>query len=57
MKKSTIVKWVVLSTALTAVAAFTAGVAYELYTIKKLTLDIDDEEEPTAEPAEETAEA
>ena len=29
MKKSTIVKWVALSTALTAVAAFAAGVAYD----------------------------
>lgn len=49
MKKSTIVKWVIFSTAVTAVAAFAAGVAYELNTIKKLTIDIDDEEEPIAE--------
>lgn len=58
MKKSTIVKWVVFSTAITAVAAFAAGVAYELHAIKKLTIDIDDEEEPVAEPVdEEIAEA
>jgi hypothetical protein len=57
MKKSTIVKWVALSTALTAAAAFTAGVAYELHTIKKLTLNIDDEEEPVAEVLAEDAEA
>ena len=58
MKKSTIVKWVVFTTAITAVAAFAAGVAYELHAIKKLTVDIDDEEEPVAELAEEeTAEA
>ena len=58
MKKSTIVKWVALSTALTAVAAFAAGVAYELHTIKKLTVNIDDEEEPVAEAtAEEATEA
>ena len=57
MKKSTIVKWVAVSTALTAVAAFAAGVAYELHTIKKLTLNIDDEEEPVAEVLAEDAEA
>ena len=58
MKKSTIVKWVVFSTAITAVAAFAAGVAYELHAIKKLTIDIDDEEEPVAGPVdEEIAEA
>jgi len=56
MKKSTIVKWIVFSTAITAVAAFAAGVAYELNAIKKLTVDIDDEEEPVAEPLEEAAE-
>lgn len=49
MKKSTIAKWVVASVAFTAVAAFTAGVIYELRAIKKLTLDIDNEEEPQAE--------
>ncbi|MBQ8310243.1 MAG: hypothetical protein IJX80_04420 [Clostridia bacterium] len=55
MKKNTIVKWIVFSTVITAVAAFAAGVAYELHAIKKLTVDIDDEEEPVAEPAEEEA--
>ncbi len=49
MKKTTIAKWVVASVAFTAVAAFTAGVIYELRAIKKLTVDIDDEEEPRAE--------
>ena len=49
MKKSTIANWVVASVAFTAVAAFTAGVIYELRAIKKLTLDIDNEEEPQAE--------
>ncbi len=49
MKKSTIAKWVVASVAFTAVAAFTAGVIYELRAIKKLTVDIDNDEEPKAE--------
>ena len=50
MKKTTIAKWVAASVAFTAVAAFTAGVIYELRAIKKLTLDIDNAEEPVAEP-------
>lgn len=49
MKKSTIAKIVIGSVAVTAVAAFTAGVLYELHAIKKMTVDIDDEEEPLAE--------
>ncbi len=49
MNKNTIAKWVAASIAFTAVAAFTAGVIYELRAIKKLTLDIDDDEEPRAE--------
>ncbi len=49
MKKSTIVKIVIASVAVTAVAAFTAGVIYELNAIKKMTVDIDDDEEPLAE--------
>ncbi len=49
MKKTTIAKWVVASLAFTAVTAFTAGVIYELRSIKKLTLDIDNAEEPQAE--------
>ncbi len=49
MNKTTIAKWVVASIAFTAVAAFTAGVIYELRAIKKLTIDIDDDEEPRAE--------
>ena len=49
MKKSSVAKWIVLATAFTAVAAFTAGVIYELHAIKKLTVDLDDDEEPMAE--------
>lgn len=49
MKKSSVAKWIVLATAVTAVAAFTAGVIYELHAIKKLTVDLDDDEEPMAE--------
>ena len=49
MKKSTIAKWVIASVAVTAVAAFVAGVAFELRAIRKLTVDIDNEEEPQAD--------
>ena len=57
MKKSTIAKWIIGVTAITAVAAFTAGVIYELVSIKKLTVDIDNDEEPQAEDLEELIEA
>lgn len=49
MKKSTIAKWVIASVAVTAVAAFVAGVAFELRAIRKLTVDIDNDEEPQAD--------
>lgn len=55
MKKSTVIKWIVLSTAITAAAAFAAGVAYELRSIKKLTVDIDeDDEEGKSDVADES---
>ncbi len=53
MKKNSAAKWIILSTAVTAVAAFAAGVAYELHAIKKLTVDIDEDEEPVTPAAEE----
>ena len=49
MKKKTVAKWIVASVAVTAVVAFIAGVAFELRAIKKLTVDIDNDEEPQAE--------
>lgn len=49
MKKSTVAKWIIASVAVTAVAAFAAGVAFELRAIKKLTVDIDNDEEPQAD--------
>ena len=49
MKKSTVAKWIIASVAATAVVAFVAGVAFELRAIRKLTVDIDNEEEPQAE--------
>ncbi len=49
MKKRTVAKWIIASVAITAVAAFAAGVAFELRAIKKLTIDIDNDEEPQAE--------
>lgn len=49
MKKSTVAKWIIASVAITAVAAFAAGVAFELRAIKKLTVDIDNDEEPQAD--------
>ena len=61
MKKNNVAKWIIASVAITAVAAFVAGVAFELRAIKKLTVDIDNDEEPQAEDlieevAEEAAE-
>ena len=49
MKKSTVAKWIIASVAATAVVAFIAGVAFELRAIKKLTVDIDNDEEPQAD--------
>ena len=63
MKKSTVAKWIIASVAVTAVAAFVAGVAFELRAIKKLTVDLDNDDEPQAddlieeEVVEEVAEA
>lgn len=58
MKKKNVAKWIIASVAVTAVVAFVAGVAFELRAIKKLTIDIDNDEEPQAEDfiEEETAE-
>lgn len=49
MKKRTVAKWIIASVAVTAVAAFVAGVAFELRAIRKLTVDIDSDEEPQAD--------
>ena len=49
MKKRTVAKWIIASVAATAVVAFVAGVAFELRAIKKLTVDIDNDEEPQAD--------
>ena len=49
MKKSTVAKWIIASVAATAVVAFIAGVAFELRAIRKLTVDIDNDEEPQAD--------
>ena len=49
MKKSTIANWIIASVAVTAVVAFAAGVAFELRSIKKLTVDLDNEDEPQAD--------
>ena len=56
MDKKTVAKWIVASIAITAVAAFVAGVAFELRAIRKLTVDIDTDEEPQAEDLVEEAE-
>ena len=57
MKTRSVAKWIIASIAITAVAAFAAGVAFELRAIKKLTVDIDNDEEPQAEDlVEEVAE-
>ena len=55
MDKRTVAKWIVASVAITAVAAFVAGVAFELRAIRKLTVDIDNDEEPQAEDLVEEA--
>ena len=49
MDKKTVAKWIIASVAATAVIAFVAGVAFELRAIRKLTVDIDNDEEPQAE--------
>lgn len=49
MDKKKVAKWIVASVAITAVAAFVAGVAFELRAIRKLTVDIDNDEEPQAD--------
>ena len=56
MDKKTVAKWIIASVAITAVAAFVAGVAFELRAIRKLTDDIDNDEEPQAEDLVEEAE-
>jgi hypothetical protein len=50
--KNSAAKWVALSTIVTAAVAFAAGVAYELHAIKKLTVDVDVDDEETAAPEE-----
>lgn len=52
MKNNSAAKWVVLSTVATAAVAFAAGVAYELRQIKKLTVDIDADDENDEETEE-----
>ena len=49
MKKRNVAKWIAISVAITAAIAFAAGVAFELRAIKKLTVDIDNDEEPQAD--------
>ena len=62
MKKRNVAKWIIASVAITAAAAFITGGALELRAIRKLTVDIDNDEEPQAddlleEVADEVAEA
>lgn len=49
MDKKKVAKWIIASVAVTAFAAFVAGVAFELCAIRKLTVDIDNDEEPQAD--------
>lgn len=63
MKKGSVTKWVLASIGFTAVAAFTAGVIYQIRAIKKLSVDIDEEdpnevgdEDVTQEAVEQAAE-
>lgn len=56
--KKKVAIWIVASIAITAAVAFAVGVACELRAIKKLTVDIDNDEEPKADDLiEEAAEA
>ena len=55
MDKKKVAKWIIASVAATAVIAFAAGVAFELRAIRKLTVDIDNDEEPQAEDLVEEA--
>ena len=50
--KNSAAKWVAISTIVTEAVAFAAGVAYELHAIKKLTVDIDSDDEETEAPEE-----
>ncbi|MBQ9784947.1 MAG: hypothetical protein IJW29_05560 [Clostridia bacterium] len=49
MSKGSIAKWVAASIGFTAVAAFTAGVIYQINAIKKLNVNIDEDEDEAAE--------
>ena len=51
MTKGSVAKWVAASIGFTAVAAFTAGVIYQINAIKKLSVDIDEEDEAAADEA------
>lgn len=55
MKKSTVAKWIAASVGFTAVAAFAAGVIYQINAIKKLSVNIDEEEELPVENVEQDA--
>lgn len=48
MKKGTVAKWIVGSVFAAAATAFAVGVALELKAIRKLTVDVDSDEEPKA---------
>ncbi len=56
MSKGSIAKWVAASIGFTAVAAFTAGVIYQIHAIKKLSVNIDEEEEAADQAVEEIVE-
>ena len=55
MKKNSVAKWVAASVGFTAVAAFAAGVIYQINAIKKLSVNIDEEEEAPVENVEQDA--
>jgi hypothetical protein len=49
MDKKKVAKWIIASVAITAVAAFVAGVAFEVRAIKKMNIDMENDEEPKAD--------
>jgi galactose-1-phosphate uridylyltransferase len=49
MDKKKVAKWIIATVAITAVAAFVAGVAFEVRAIKKMNVDMENDEEPKAD--------
>lgn len=49
MDKKKVAKWIIASVAVTAVAAFVAGVAFEVRALKKMNVNMENDVEPKAD--------